>query len=358
MATNERSDEKEENSNQSLKPKVFIGSSSDDIAKKTAYIVKHYLESGKKIDVVVWDKVFKTTETYIEGLSRTLKEYDFSILLITQENDEQSTIRQNVLFELGLFMGGLGRHKTIMLYSDNPKPQLPTDLGGIHTQTFSLVGNLEDNLKNPCNEIRDYILDPFDDEIRVFEVWKKSCHFIYEALKKAPPDATIRIIQTWFPDLEDFIEELENLLTKKNKRFKFEILLIDHDTNTDDEHFDLLKARTKYRKESRESAMKKIADSIAQFVDLKKNVENEWRKSKEKNTSQNLNLEIRRYDFLPFGPYYQIGDKEMYVGFYLNYCSSVNAPMVKILPTAKTAWDRFENHFNNGWEKHTKISFP
>jgi len=348
--------EESERNSQSWKPKVFIGSSSDTNAKKAADIVKGYLEEDKDIEVVVWHQLFKTTETYIEGLSKALDKYDFAILIITQENYKQSTIRQNVLFELGLFMGGLGRHKTIMLYAENPKPKLPTDLGGIHTQTFSSAGPLEDNLKNPCAEIKKYILDPYEEEIRVLEVWKKSCHHIYEALEKAPPDATIRIIQTWFPDLEEFIEELENLLTKKNKRFKFRILLIDHDPEKDDNHFDILGARIKRRKETRESAMKKIADSIAQFEDLKKNVEDEWEKSKGKHIS--LDLKILRYDFLPFGPYYQIGDKEMFVGFYLNYCSSINAPMVKILPTAKTAWHRFENHFNKGWENSKETPPP
>ena len=348
-------EEKKGINSQFWKPKVFIGSSSE--GRKIANMVKGYLEEEQKIEVVVWDKVFKITETYIERLSKALEEFDFAILVFIAKKAEEHPALENVLFELGLFMGRLGRHKAIMLYEKEHRDIFPSDLGGIHTATFSSAENLEENLKNSCNEIRDYILDPYEDEISAFKVWKKSCHHIYEALKKAPQDATIRIIQTWFPDLEDFIEELRMLLTKKNKRFKFQILLINHDPGKKDEHFDLLKARIRCRKETRESAVKKITDSIAQFVDLKKNVENVWKKSKAENNSLNLDLEIRQYDFLPFGPYYQIGDKEMFVGFYLNYCSSVNAPMVRILPTAKTAWDRFENHFNIGWESSTKIAF-
>lgn len=361
------SDEGSEKADMPRKPKVFIGSSSK--GKEIADIAKKLLEEGNKIEVEVWDTVFIITETYLERLSRALEEYDFAVLVITVEETELSTMRDNVLFELGLFMGRLGRHRAIMLYDEEQKAILPSGLGGVHRATFSKTkadGDLEVALKSPCDEIRDYILDPYEDKIRVFEVWKKSCHQIYEALEKAPEDATIRIIQTWLPDLEDFIEDIEYLFTEHHKRFKFQILLIDHnkddnkdqDKCDDDNHFDLLSARIKYRKETHKNAIKKIADSISQFKNLKEYVEEEWIKYGKKDKPLSLNLEIGLYDFLPFGPFYQIGDKVMFVGFYLNYCSSVNAPMVKIHSKAETAWYRFDKHFTFGWENSRKIYPP
>lgn len=361
--TSEATKEKKEDIDDTWRPKVFIGSSSK--AKGIANIVGNYLNESGEIEAIVWDKVFRITETYIEQLLRALDEYDFAILVITKDNQDEKEIkvRQNVLFELGLFMGRLGRHKAIMLCDEDQKVILPSDLEGIHRQTFSSGGDQASNealrgyLEKPCSEIRDYILDPYEDDISVFKFWKESCKQICKALKKAPNNSTIRIIQTWLPDLEDFIKELDILL-KKNKKFKFQILLINYDPDIkDDKSFDLLNARLKCRSgETRDHAIKKIEDSISQFKNLKKSVEKQWKEFRKEKLK--LDLKIRQYDFLPFGPYYQIGNKEMFVGFYLNHCSSINAPMVKILPKAKTAWDLFEEHFEIGWKKSTKIRLP
>jgi hypothetical protein len=357
----------------SWKPKVFIGSSNK--GKEIAEIVKEHLEENNEIEVKVWwDKIFRIGETYIERLLKATKEFDFALLVITgedekekqgkpgNEDEEKRKVNENVLFELGLFMGRLGRHKAIMLYDDDHKAVPPSDLEGIHKVSFSkrkAGGDLTTALEAPCKEIREYILNPYEDDIRVFEVWKKSYHHINETLEKAPEDATIRIIQTWLPDLEEFIVDIKNLLTEteNHKRFKFQVLLIDHDD------CNLLNARVKHRTETCESAIKKIQESISQFVKLKDDVdkawEKEWIESGKRGSTltrkPELELEICLYNFLPFGSYYQIGDKVMFVGFYLNHCSSIHGPMVKINDTAKSAWQRFENHFTIGWEKARKI---
>lgn len=340
--------------------RVFIGSSSK--GKKIAQVAGKLLESkdskdDKKIDVVVWDKLFKIGETYIERLSKALEEFDFAVLVITGEDFVMSEdgkylkARENVLFELGLFMGRLGRHRAIMLYDKEQKANLPSDLGGIHRATFSTPKNktdeeLENALKDPCNEIREYILNPYEEEIKVFEVWKNSCHQLYEALEEAPIDTTIRIIQTWFPDVEDFIINLKKLLIEKKKRFKLEILLMNDKECDNKNYFNILDARIKLRLETRKRAIEKIEETIEQLKKLKELVDDNWN-AKGKNSK--LKLEIRKYDFLPFGPFYQVGDKVMFVGFYLNHCSSIHAPMVKIHNTAREAWNKFTEHFDTAW---------
>ncbi|MCU0290063.1 MAG: nucleotide-binding protein, partial [Acidobacteria bacterium] len=290
--TNKASNEKNEDIDDTCIPKVFIGSSSK--AKDIAEIVGKYLNESGKIKAIVWNKVFKITETYIEQLQRILDEYDFAILVITKDNqdEKESKVRQNVLFELGLFMGRLGRHKAIMLCDEDQKVILPSDLEGIHRQTFSSVGDQTSSeyLEKPCSEILEYILDPYEDDISVFKFWKASCNQIRKALKKAPKHAIIKIIQTWLPDIEDFIEELAILLTDKKKQFKFRILLIDYDSNIkDDKEFDLLNARLKCRTgQKRAHAIEKIKDSINQFINLKEDID--------KTPSQEpLDLEIHQY---------------------------------------------------------------
>ncbi|MCK4763857.1 MAG: DUF4147 domain-containing protein [Candidatus Aminicenantes bacterium] len=363
-------------------PRVFIGSSSK--GKKIAQVVKELIEikdkdNNKKIDAVVWDKMFKIGQTYIERLSKALDEFDFAVLVITGEDlvvgdktqhgekkvDKTKLFRarDNVLFELGLFMGRLGRHRAIMLYNEKKKAQLPSDLGGIHTATFSMSKKEEQDdktrrkvLKPPCKEIREYILDPYEEEIKVFEVWKDSCRQLYEALEKAPEHATIRIIQTWFPDIEDFIIHLVKLLTAKNgKQFRLEILLMNNKKYSNEEQtecLDILDARVSHRIENRERAIGEIDESIKQLIKLKELVDENWEINK---VGKTLDLIIRKYHFLPFGPFYQIGDEVMFVGFYLNYCSSIHAPMIKIRRIAREAWNRFKEHFDIGWEKSYEV---
>ncbi len=362
MTSHDGNEETCETTNMSWKPKVFIGSSST--GKAVAQTVRELLEEGGQIEVEVWHKKFKVGETYIDVLLRALEEFDFAVLVITADDErireeiQVLTMRDNVLFELGLFMGRLGRHRAIMLYDEKQKATLPSDLGGIHVATFSGTENsdLKAALQASCDEIREYILNPYEPPVYTYETWKKSCYQIYEALKKAPEEATIRIIQTWLPDIEDFIEDLEILLTEYKKRFKFQILLISYDQTEDENHFDLLGARIKYRKDSRKNAIRKIEDSISQFIDLKNKVEAAWKKSGDKDPK--LDLKIGKYDFLPFGPYYQIGNEVLFVGFYLNHCSSINAPMLKIRSTERLVWHRFERHFEIGWENAKIVYSP
>lgn len=353
-----------------LKPRVFIGSSlkGKNIAQVAAELIEYNVNEEKKdIKVVVWDKVFKVGETYIERLSKALEEFDFAVLVITGEefvmsgDAKQLKPRDNVLFELGLFMGRLGRHRAIMLYNEEQKAKLPSDLGGIHSATFLPPKNenkadedeeLRKVLKDPCNEIREYILDPYEEEIKVFEVWKDSCHQLYEALEKAPEDATIKIIQTWFPDAEDFIINLKKLLIEKNKRFKLEILLMNDKECDNKNHFNILDARILLRFESRKLAIGKIEETIEQLKKLKELVDEKW-----KTNDNNLSLEIRQYDFLPFGPFYQVGDEVIFIGFYLNHSSSIHAPMLKIHKTAREAWNKFTEHFDIGW-KDSSVVYP
>ena len=58
--------------------------------------------------------------------------------------------RDNVLFELGLFMGALGRNRTFIVHSRTKPPLLPTDLAGITPATFEERSNLAAALGPAC----------------------------------------------------------------------------------------------------------------------------------------------------------------------------------------------------------------
>jgi Predicted nucleotide-binding protein containing TIR-like domain len=53
--------------------------------------------------------------------------------------------RDNVIFELGFFMGSLGRERTFMVYCRDEKINLPSDLAGVTPATFAK--RVDDNLQ-------------------------------------------------------------------------------------------------------------------------------------------------------------------------------------------------------------------
>lgn len=116
------------------RPPVFIGSSSE--AKKIANTLQVALEHD--CDPQVWHQgLFQPGRSYLESLVRALPGYDFAVLVISPDDFVESrgtsdpAPRDNVLFELGLFMGQLGRDRTFAVYDRTMPFKLPSDLAGI-----------------------------------------------------------------------------------------------------------------------------------------------------------------------------------------------------------------------------------
>jgi predicted nucleotide-binding protein len=97
------------------KPSVFVGSSSEGV--EFARAVRWHLRNDAEI--TLWnDGFFRPGVTFIETLVNSLPRFDFAILvfraddLTTSHGVETFSPRDNVIFELGLFMGRLGRSRT------------------------------------------------------------------------------------------------------------------------------------------------------------------------------------------------------------------------------------------------------
>jgi hypothetical protein len=120
------------------KPRVFIGSSSEgsDIAETIN------LRLSKDCDTKLWDAgVFGLTQAYLESLEQALADFEFAVLVITPDDVRESrgvdsrVPRDNVLFELGLFMGRLGRARTFVA-CDPKVVSLPSDLAGVSVAEY------------------------------------------------------------------------------------------------------------------------------------------------------------------------------------------------------------------------------
>jgi Predicted nucleotide-binding protein containing TIR-like domain len=144
-----------------MKPVLFIGSSSESL--DIAYAAQENLEDCAQ--VIVWTQgLFDLTRSFLESLVDTLDETQFGLFVFAADDltrirgQSIETTRDNVIFELGLFIGRLGRERTfILMPKDGGELRLPTDLMGINTASFEKPGNprlLVPALGAACNKIR------------------------------------------------------------------------------------------------------------------------------------------------------------------------------------------------------------
>lgn|GEM_PF-5737092 len=120
-----------------MKPRVFISSSKTNLHIATT--MQELLEGNRDIEARVWTQnVFDLSSFPLESLVNRLDEYDFGIFvfapddIVMMDNVEYKAVRDNVVFELGLFVGRLGiRRSFLVMPRDRSNVHLPTDLLGL-----------------------------------------------------------------------------------------------------------------------------------------------------------------------------------------------------------------------------------
>jgi hypothetical protein len=101
---------------------------------------------------------FKYSKTYIESLEGELRRATFGIFVLTPSDvayireKEHAVPRDNVLFELGLFMGRLGRERCYLVHGEQAT-KLPSDLLGVQAITYPSARPLEEALIRPVDGI-------------------------------------------------------------------------------------------------------------------------------------------------------------------------------------------------------------
>jgi predicted nucleotide-binding protein len=116
-----------------------------------------------------WKKgVFGASEATIESLEKLLPQCDFAILILTADDKirirEKRKVapRDNVVFELGLFMGAIGRSRTFMLVEKRDELRLPPDLLGVTYLSLHMnnaktiresIGKAASSIRNRISEL-------------------------------------------------------------------------------------------------------------------------------------------------------------------------------------------------------------
>ncbi len=141
------------------KPKIFIASSVESLHVADALNVNfdHHAE------VTVWKHGFELSQNSIKSLITSAMETDFAIFVFTPDDaatirgTKKLTVRDNVLFELGLFIGTLGIERCFIIKPRDTELHLPSDLLGLTPTDYEgkrADGNLEAAVNSPSTLIK------------------------------------------------------------------------------------------------------------------------------------------------------------------------------------------------------------
>lgn len=139
-------------------PILFIGSSTESLP-----VVKAIVGGLKRAPFIVrpWTGgVFSASQFPIDDLTKQVFDCDFAALVLGPDDQilsrgtSSNAPRDNVLFELGLFMGALERARTFLIVPGDVAVKIPTDILGLTPLRFkSRSGMLADNLVPVCKEL-------------------------------------------------------------------------------------------------------------------------------------------------------------------------------------------------------------
>lgn len=116
------------------KPKVFIASSSESL--NIAQAINSNLDYD--FEMTLWTGgTFKLSSTALDDLVKKTSVVDFALfvfapddLAIIRERQER-VVRDNVIFEMGLFIGAIGKDRCFIVKPRSQELHLPTDLAGL-----------------------------------------------------------------------------------------------------------------------------------------------------------------------------------------------------------------------------------
>jgi hypothetical protein len=179
--------------NQPHRPAIFVGSSVEGL--DVAYAVQSELD--QVADVTVWPQgVFELNDITIHRLHKIAESSELAVFVfapddeITLRDEATSTVRDNVLFEFGLFSGINGFDRTFFLIPRNVDLHIPTDLLGVTPGTYvpdRKDGNLRAAVGPFCNELKNKFPKPLpfvysEDTIKK---WDQLYEEITEAYRQA-----------------------------------------------------------------------------------------------------------------------------------------------------------------------------
>jgi predicted nucleotide-binding protein len=120
------------------RPSIFIASSNEgrDVGRHLQAALQHVAEP------TLWDQsIFKLSEGALDSLLGATGRFDFAVCVLTPDDFthsrgvEQLAPRDNLVFELGMFYGALGRDRVVAV-QPRGEMRLPSDMLGVTTSRY------------------------------------------------------------------------------------------------------------------------------------------------------------------------------------------------------------------------------
>ena len=128
------------------KPRIFIASSAESLQIAEAVNVN----LDHEFEVTIWKNgTFKLSSSTIDDLVDKSSTVDFALFIFAPDdivsirNSKKHVVRDNVIFEMGLFVGAIGKSRSFILKPRNAEMHLPTDLLGVTPADYD--SNRSDN---------------------------------------------------------------------------------------------------------------------------------------------------------------------------------------------------------------------
>ena len=144
-----------------LKPKIFIGSS------RAGYPIAEKVKANLSVigDCYLWQdpNVWEPNRSTFENLMKMVSYFDFGVFVATADDltltYDKIVIepRDNVILEMALFLGAMGRDKSFLLVEEGIK--LPSDFDGIYMPRFDKAD--DNKIKRACDEYAEKIKEHY-----------------------------------------------------------------------------------------------------------------------------------------------------------------------------------------------------
>jgi hypothetical protein len=144
----------------SRKPRIFIGSSVEGL--KIADAIN--LNLDHELEVILWRTgTFDLSSTAVDSLVSRSSDVDFALFVFSPDDVatirsiQRKTVRDNVLFELGVFIGALGKNRCFVVKPRNVDLHFPTDLLGLTPADYEAErsdGDLAAAVNHACVQVK------------------------------------------------------------------------------------------------------------------------------------------------------------------------------------------------------------
>jgi hypothetical protein len=212
------------------RPAIFIGSSAEQYSVANAIQVLLDFE----YEPAVWSQdIFRPSSYAVIDLIRATRLYDFAVFvfapddIVVKRGDEAFAVRDNVIFELGVFMGALFPERCfIVVPRGNEKLRLPTDLLGFTPLTYrhdrhdanilAAVGPACFQIKREVDRLfprPTAMVEPLSAEAFISEWNGSELSAAREALRELPLDHYGEEAQAIRPSLKRVFRFLEDMAT-------------------------------------------------------------------------------------------------------------------------------------------------